>query len=64
MSEQIEANYKYRADGWPLCPGCGEDELADLSVAEWPESFRADPTAELRCYVCRWVGVVPPKVTP
>lgn len=51
---------EYRADGWPLCPECGEDELADLSVRDWPaQSFKADPGAELRCYRCGWEGTVP-----
>ena len=52
--------FEYRRDGWPLCPQCGEDELADLSVRDWPAaSFKADPAAELTCYVCHWHGTVP-----
>lgn len=51
--------YRYRGDGWPLCPECGEDELADLSVRDLP--FKADPTAELKYYVCGWSGTVPEK---
>lgn len=35
-----------RADGWPLCPACGEDELGDLSDGP------ADPYADLYCYRC------------
>lgn len=50
---------QYRKDGWPLCPCCGEDELADLSVRDWPVSFKSDPANELTCYVCRWFGTVP-----
>lgn len=50
---------EYRRDGWPLCPACGEDELADLSVRDWPASFKADPASELTCYVCHWQGTLP-----
>jgi hypothetical protein len=51
--------YEYRRDGWPLCPSCGEDELADLNMRHWPANTTADPLAELTCYACRWVGTVP-----
>jgi len=43
---------EYRADGWPLCPQCGEDEL-------WAREVPATPTAALTCYLCGWRGVVP-----
>lgn len=47
-----------RADGWPLCPCCGEDEL-------WSPSFRWNGECErppmkawilagLRCSTCNW----------
>lgn len=45
---------RFRADGWPLCPTCGEDELADLGNTY----ARAD--AILYCYRCGWRGVVEP----
>lgn len=46
---------EFRADGWPLCPQCGEDELYSLlnwngqgdrpAMIEWIQ-------AGLRCYRC------------
>jgi hypothetical protein len=45
--------YEYRKDGWPLCPGCGEDEL-------WSRALDPRATDPLRCYRCGWSGVVPP----
>jgi len=38
-----------RPDGWPRCPVCGQDELADL-VNAFPRS--AGP---LYCYACQRV---------
>jgi hypothetical protein len=43
---------EYRADGWPLCPRCGEDEL-------WSAAVPADAGGDLQCYECRWAGRVP-----
>jgi predicted RNA-binding Zn-ribbon protein involved in translation (DUF1610 family) len=40
-----------RADNWPLCPGCGEDELYDLSTPPLA-------TNTLRCYRCGWAGTI------
>lgn len=56
---------EYRPDGWPLCPRCGEDELA--SVVSLGGRLRtkdgmlrrAMPTDEMTCYRCRWNGCVP-----
>jgi hypothetical protein len=48
---------KYRKDGWPLCPQCGEDELWDPLSWERP----ADATARLKCYSCDFDGRVPEK---
>lgn len=46
-------NYKYfRKDGWPLCPGCGQDELyADYTYLE---DAMKRPTIEniAGCYAC------------
>ena len=42
----------WREDGWPLCPVCGEDELADLQCRE-----PASASNELYCYRCGRVTV-------
>ena len=44
----------YRADGWPLCPRCGEDELFSMQ-------FPAKASDPLACYRCDWAGHVPLK---
>lgn len=36
-----------RPDGWPLCPGCGEDEL--WSAETYPSRLRI-----AGCYACPW----------
>lgn len=44
-----------RADGWPLCPQCGEDEL--WSPLLWDGTappIAAFEAAGLRCYSCGW----------
>lgn len=38
---------EFRADGWPLCPKCGDDELFSLSVPATIETIEG-------CYFCRW----------
>jgi len=46
----------YRQDGWPLCPSCGEDELAStapFAIGRQPQS--SDP---MRCVACGWTGTV------
>lgn len=48
---------EYRADGWPLCPQCEEDEL--YSLLQWngdgERPLLADYIAAgLRCYRCWW----------
>lgn len=48
---------EYRADGWPLCPQCGEDEL--WSAFDWDGSDPKPPMQAwidhgLRCYRCGW----------
>lgn len=48
-------DYKTRADGWPLCPSCGEDEL--WSPLVWEDvrpSVEAFIAAGLTCYRCHW----------
>jgi hypothetical protein len=47
--------YANRADGWPLCPQCGEDEL--YSLFPWDGSDPKPPMQAwidhgLRCYRC------------
>lgn len=48
---------EYRADGWPLCPNCGEDELWSPLI---PDPIDSKPSiadyiaAGLRCYLCGW----------
>ena len=42
----------YRLDGWPLCPVCGEDELADLSAVTLASLSR-----DLHCHCCQRVTV-------
>jgi len=55
---------EYRADGWPLCPRCGEDELASVLALRGKidrktlEIYTAKPTDEMVCYHCRWSGAV------
>jgi hypothetical protein len=49
--------YEYRADGWPLCPRCGEDEL--WSLLQWNGEGERPPMSEyivagLSCYYCSW----------
>lgn len=55
MTQYIE----FRKDGWPLCPRCGEDELASrahlnyFGVGEQPTI--ADGIASgMVCYKCGW----------
>lgn len=48
---------EHRADGWPLCPYCGEDEL--WSGFMWDGSDPKPPMQSwidhgLRCYRCGW----------
>lgn len=47
----------FRADGWPLCPHCGEDELWSRLIwngeGERP-TFAAYVEAGMACYLCRW----------
>ncbi|HEV8474577.1 MAG TPA: hypothetical protein VGR82_17500 [Methylomirabilota bacterium] len=42
---------EYRADGWPLCPRCGDDEL-------WSREVPVSASDELTCYLCGWRGYV------
>jgi len=50
--QQVDKRHKYRADGWPLCPSCGDDELTSLEL-------QPKPTDDLTCLLCGWKGTVP-----
>ncbi len=53
--EKPEPDFKYRVDGWPLCPACGEDEL--WSPLVWEDvrpTIEAFIAAGLCCYRCNW----------
>ena len=50
----VFGQWTYRADGWPLCPSCGEDELMSGSIP-------ARATDALQCLNCFWQGIVPPR---
>ncbi len=51
--------YETRADGWPLCPHCGKDELWSPLI---PNPIDSKPPvsayieAGLRCYRCGWAS--------
>jgi len=54
--------YATRADGWPLCPMCHEDEL--YSLFPWDGSDPKPPMQAwidhgLRCYKCGWDSARP-----
>jgi hypothetical protein len=42
-----------RADGWPLCPRCGEDELWSAGD-ETDQSFKPTIESIAGCYMCGW----------
>ena len=69
--EAFDRTYTYRADGWPLCPQCGEDELwsrvpghqvhvgepiPEPGSAELLELCFREPFI---CYACNWSGRLP-----
>ena len=56
-----------RPDGWPLCPECGEDELACMATPQPPEyEWRLEQylAHELFCYRCVRVTWTPEAATP
>ncbi len=58
QGERPKPNFKYRSDGWPLCPSCGEDEL--WSPLVWEDvrpAIEAFIAAGLCCYRCQWEQV-------
>lgn len=42
--------WRFRADGWPYCPRCGEDELYSLANPATVETI-------VGCYRCNWKPV-------
>jgi hypothetical protein len=64
------AMYELRADGFPICPCCGEDELR--SFLQWDGDGERPATADYiaagpRCYYCGWSSTNPelrPEPTP
>ena len=52
---------EFRADGWPFCPRCGEDELYSVLMLNW-NGQGEKPTLEqciagvMRCYKCEWAS--------
>lgn len=53
---------KFREDGWPYCPSCGENELLSRytpdrrAVDDGPEDaiLKLYLTNGVRCYLCGW----------
>lgn len=48
---------EFRADGWPLCPNCGEDELySHLSWTDYDDKPAMSDYIKdgLQCYRCQW----------
>lgn len=46
---------EFRRDGWPICPGCNDDELAAL---RGPLTTPRLPSQIDRCYRCGPVDVI------
>lgn len=69
MSQDLPHAGEYRADGWPLCPRCGNDELASFNTVTNRRDAsgkvighmmrKPQPTDWMRCYECQWEGIVP-----
>ena len=47
----------YRLDGWPICPACGEDELADLTLRDRAPTIEDLKSVELYSFYCQRVTV-------
>ena len=66
--EAFARKYTYRADGWPLCPQCGDDELWSR-VPGSPKALQLEPGSPdlldacfreiFSCYLCNWNGRLP-----
>lgn len=49
----------FRADGWPLCPQCDEDELYSHLMLVWDGTGERPSVEEclhkgMTCYLCHW----------
>ena len=71
MSDNDKPKYKeFRADGWPLCPCCGGDELYSMAMMKYAgQGLRGEkPTlqkcldGEMHCYECDWTSEKPPVI--
>lgn len=53
---------EFRADGFPLCPQCKEDELYSHVVRDWAFTIDSKPAPAMEeivaggftCYLCNW----------
>jgi hypothetical protein len=58
--------HEFRKDGWPLCPSCGDDELASRVMMAYM-GIESAPTlaeclaGEFFCYACPWDSARIPK---
>ena len=57
--DSLDTQQTHRADGWPLCPRCGEDTL--YSALVWDKADGTEPpslaeyiAAGLKCSACEW----------
>jgi hypothetical protein len=51
----------FRADGWPLCPQCDEDELYSDIMLGWigigpRPTLQACLDGRMSCYLCHWTS--------
>ena len=57
--------HEFRADGWPLCPVCGEDEVYSLIWNDGPRpSMDEFMAGALACYRCTWKKPAQPQPLP
>lgn len=49
---------EFRADGWPTCPNCGNDEIYSLIPWDGEQVPTAQQYVEygLSCYYCGWTN--------
>jgi hypothetical protein len=61
MSTEVQAFTEFRADGWPFCPRCGEDELYSHLMLGWtrdePPPVKDCIDSGMKCYRCNWEHV-------
>lgn len=66
----LRAQFKeFRADGWPLCPQCEEDELYSYLMLSWtkdePPTIDECIATGMQCYCCSWksrIAALPKRV--